>query len=246
MFNFDEKDESQKWIIWFFLKLNLFSIGLFLTINGLTEANIPILFVGTILSIVGGVLVYQDAKNDPYDILKLFKVQTILYWRLQGPLISKKPFYYHFPEGSHLQQHDITRKIALKNEELKKGKKIVISTNVPQICPVCNGKRNKELTVQIECPKCKNKGRIIYEVGSMAIPVPCDKCAGIGWVPLQPCHKCKGNGVIWEKQRIRLQVPAYSTPGTKLRIPALGKINAKTLEQGDLYFQIRKKIFGLI
>ncbi|MHA1227113.1 MAG: zinc finger domain-containing protein [Candidatus Hodarchaeales archaeon] len=245
MFNLDERDESQKWIIWFFIKVNLLFFGIFLAINGLIDQNIPIILIAMLMSVISGFLVYRDASKDPYDVLKLFKVQFILYWRLQGPLISKKPFYYHFPEGYHLQNIDIIRKIALTNDELKKGKKIIIATNVPQICPECGGKRNKELTVQIECPKCKSKGRIIYDVGSMVIPVPCDKCAGVGWIPVEPCAKCHGNGVIWEKQRIRVQVPSYSTPGTKLRIPALGKINAKTFEQGDLYFKIRKKILNL-
>lgn len=237
--------ESRKWLIWFFLKTNLVIIALFLFVEAIISASILLGVIALILLGIGGMLVYRDIQSDPFNILKLLKIQTILWWRLAGPVISRKPYYYHFPEGYLLQKQDIVRTISLQQVDLDQGVTLMVNVKIAQLCPECGGKRNKPMTVQVECSRCQN-GRQLYSLESMIIPVPCNHCLGIGWSPVHPCPVCRGKGSVWKYQKIRVQIPPSASIGSRLRIPALGKVDPKTLQQGDLYLKLRKKLFNLI
>lgn len=232
-------------MIWFLLKANIIIIGLFILLNGILNKDVPLVLIALILLLIGGFLTYLDIQNDPYQMLRLLKIQTFLWWRLHGPLISRKSFFYHFPEGSQLQQPHLVRSISVQQKDLTLGARMLKIVKIVQLCPECDGKRNKPMTVQIECSHCQN-GRQMYSLGVISIPIPCNHCLGVGWIPVHPCPVCRGKGSVWRKQKIRVQIPPHSSVGTKLRIPALGKINPKTLQQGDLFLKIRKKMFNLI
>ncbi len=241
MFTIDSDDKIRKWIIIFFIKLNLLILGSFFLLDGLLTQNPPITLISIILLIFGGIFLYKDVKKDPYNLLKLFKSQLLLFWSSRGPIISRKPYYYHFPEGAYLQKTNIIRTLRISSKELQTGKSLTLSMKVPCICPDCHGKRNNELSVHIECKKCQ-EGKKFLNIGTSTLPIPCKDCLGTGWIPIQPCFECHGTGVIWKNQNIRVYVPENSTQGKKLRIPKLGKINPKTFERGDLYFILQKKI----
>lgn len=245
MFTNEVSDEARKWLIWFFLKTNLVIFGLFLLFNGIINQLIFITMISLVLFIIGVILVYRDIRTDPYQMLKLLKVQTLLWWRLRGPFISRKPFFYHFPEGNQLQQHHLIRTVSVQQQDLILGSNILTTTKTAQLCPECGGKRSKPMTVQIECPHCQ-KGRQMHSLGMMFIPIPCTQCLGVGWIPVHPCPVCRGKGSIWRKQKIRVQIPPQTSAGTKLRIPTLGKVDPKTLQQGDLFLKLKKKLFNLI
>ncbi len=176
-------------------------------------------------------------------MLALFRIQFLLWYRLQGPFDSLRPYIYFFPEGDHLQKQDIVRNVSVQKKDLINGINLLINTKIVQQCPECNGKRNKPLTVQIECSSCQ-KGKNYYSFGGNIIPIPCKKCLGTGWIPLHPCPTCKGKGAVWQKQKIRVQIPSSSREGVLLRIPTLGKINPETLQSGDLLLKLRKKILN--
>ena len=243
MFSLDSQDKIRKWIIWFLIKLNFLVLGSFFLFDGLINQSPLITLISLIFLSIGGYFTYRDIKTDPYNILKLFKSQFLLYWRLRGPIISRQPYYYHFPEGAYLQKTEITRTIRVSSEKLQTGTSLTTNTRVPIICPICHGKRNKELTVQIECKICQG-GKKYLSIGTGTLPIPCKECLGTGWVPIQPCPHCQGKGVVWKIQNIRLYIPSNAFQGMKLRIPKLGKIDPKTLEQGDLYFKLRKKFLN--
>jgi len=178
-------------------------------------------------------------------MLALFRIQFLLWYRLQGPFNSLRPYIYFFPEGDRLQKQDIVRRVSVHKNDLINGTTLLISSKIVQPCPECNGKRNKPLTVQIECPSCQ-KGKNYYSFGENTVPIPCKKCLGTGWNPLHPCITCKGKGAVWQKQKIRIHIPLFSQEGTLLRIPALGKINPESLHSGDLLLKLRKKILNIL
>ena len=245
MFSEEISDEARKWMIWFFLKANVFIFGLFFLFNGFMYQSTLTLIIALPLLVIGVVLVYRDIQSDPYQILRLFKIQILLWWRLQGPFIRRKPFFYHFPEGNQLQVKHLIRTVSVTQKELIEGVNKSITTKIAQLCPECDGKRSKPMTVQIECSRCED-GRKIQPLGAIYIPIPCNYCLGVGWIPVHPCIVCHGKGSVWKKQKIRFQIPPLASAGTRLRIPALGKIDPKTFHQGDLYLKLRKKLFNLI
>ncbi|UCG04541.1 MAG: hypothetical protein JSW11_11265 [Candidatus Heimdallarchaeota archaeon] len=245
MFSEEISDEARKWIIWFFLKTNLVIFGFFFLLNAFIYQSLLTLIIASALLLIGGILVYRDIQSDPYQILRLLKIQILVWWRLRGPFIQRKPFFYHFPEGNQLQQQDLICSISVSQKELLEGVSKIISTKIAQICPECGGKRSESMTVQIECSHCQN-GRVMHPLGTILIPVPCKNCLGVGWTPVKPCSVCRGKGSVWGKQKIRVQIPPNSSAGTKLRIPALGRVDPKTLQQGDLFLKLRKKLFNII
>ncbi|UCE13478.1 MAG: hypothetical protein JSV04_15015 [Candidatus Heimdallarchaeota archaeon] len=243
-FTSDLPTDTRKWLIWFFLKTNLVIFALFLMVESLITSSVLLGVIATLLLCIGGLLVYRDIQSDPFHILKMLKVQAILWWRLSGPVISRKPYKNHFPEGYLLQQHDLVRTINVKQKDLDQGAVLMVKVKIAQICPECGGKRTKPITVQVECSHCQN-GRQLYSINSMVIPIPCNHCQGIGWRPVHPCPRCKGKGSVWKHQKIRVQIPPSTSAGSKLRIPVLGKVDPKTLEQGDLHLKLRKKMLNL-
>ena len=238
-------DEARKWMIWFFLKANLFIFGLFFLFNSFMYQSTVTLIIALPLLVIGMVLVYRDIQTDPYQILRLFKIQILLWWRLQGPFIRREPFHYHFPEGNQLQHKYLIRTVSVTQKEMIEGVNKIISTRIAQLCPECGGKRSKPMTVLIECSRCKD-GRQIHPLGTIYVPIPCKHCLGVGWIPIHSCSVCHGKGSVWRKQKIRVQIPPQASAGTRLRIPALGKVDPKTLQQGDLFLKLRKKLFNLI
>jgi hypothetical protein len=245
MFSEQIDPKARNWMIFFFLKTNLVIFGILFLFNGFLYHSAVVLLIALPPLFIGLILVYHDIQSDPYQMLRLFKIQMILWWRLQGPLIKRKPFYYHFPEGSQLQQQHLNRTVSVTQKEMVEGVTRIITARFAQLCSECGGKRSEPMTVQIECPQCEN-GRQYHPLGAISIPIPCKSCLGVGWSPIKPCSRCGGDGSVWENQRIRVQIPPHTSPGTKLRIPTLGRINPKTLHQGDLFLKLRKKIFNII
>jgi hypothetical protein len=233
--------KARNWMIRFLLKVNLLILAIVFVFEGIIAANFLIMIIGFLLLPIGIILVRQDIRTDPYYLLQFYKIQFDLWNRLQGPFISRRPYNYHFSEGRSLQQYDVIKVIRVNRKDLLNGKEKIIDIKLPTLCHTCGGKRNKPMTVQIECNNC-NQGRHLHFIDKITIPIPCSKCLGLGWTPVHPCRTCKGKGSIWENQRIRVHIPPYTKTGTKLRIPALGKVDVKTQKQGDLYIQVKKSM----
>ncbi len=244
MISNDTFTKGRRWLFWLFLKVNLFFISLFFIFEGLLLQDLIFLGIGFILIIVSGSLIYRDAKQDPYNFIKLFYIQMLLWWKLRGPLQTNKPYIIHFPESGHLNLGNLVKTISVKKETLIQGKSLLVNVKTVEICSECNGRRSKPLSVQIECKKCQN-GRNYFSLNMMKIPIPCTDCLGTGWIPVHPCPTCNGNGSFWRNRNIKVQIPPYSKPGTKLRIPKLGKVNPKTLHQSDLFLKLRERFLNI-
>jgi DnaJ-class molecular chaperone len=245
MFQEGISNEARKWMIKFFLKVNSIVLGIIFIFDGIIARNWLLAVIGIILLPIGAILVNQDVIKDPFHLIEFFKAQFLLWFRIKGPFISRRPYNYYYPEGQIIQQHDVNKTLRVGKKELEHGTDKIIQIKIPKLCPTCGGKRNKPMTVQVECRKCE-QGRQFQSIDKLTIPIPCNECLGIGWVPIHPCETCKAEGSIWKKQRIRIHIPPQTTTGTKLRIPALGKVNPKTLHQGDLYIKLKKRVLNII
>ena len=237
--------KARYWIIRFLLKAYLLILAVIFIFEGIFMANGIILVAGIFLLPFGTLLVRQDIKNDPYNLLQFYKVQFLLWNRLQGPIITRRPYNHHYPEGRRLQQYDVIRTLKVKKKDLIRGINKVIGVKIPAVCHKCGGKRNTPMTVQVECNRCK-QGRQHNLIDEITITIPCSKCLGLGWIPVHPCETCKGKGSIWQNQRIKVNIPPHTKAGTKLRIPALGKVDVKTLQQGNLYIQVKQGFLDIL
>lgn len=245
MFQNGISKEARKWLIWFFLKLNLAILAILFIIEGILGRNSFLLLFGFVILPISAILVIKDVQNDPYYILRFLRIQFLLWSRLRGPFIARHPYNYYFQKGLLFQQYDVTKSLRINDQELKQGGEKIVQIKIPTICSECGGKRNQPMTVQIECNKCI-QGVQLHSINTINFPLPCNHCLGTGWIPVHPCKTCNGKGSLWKNKRIRVHIPMETIVGTKLRIPTLGRVNPKTLQQGDLYIKLKKKIFNLL
>ena len=205
--------------------------------------NLVNLGLGGMMLLVGVYLLYGDYKEDPYGILKLVSYQFLLWWRIRGPVITRKPYIYYFPTIGLLSQ-DIFRRLPVTQREIENGVVKILKIKTPELCPECQGKRGKALSVQVECPHCQN-GLQYHHVKTISMPLPCKHCLSTGWTPVEKCSTCKGKGCRWKKKKIKVQIPPQSSFGMQMRITKQGKIELKSLTTGDLYLKLRKKVLGI-
>ena len=243
MFSPSSPDKAKNWFLWLFLKFNLAFFGFLWLLSGLLSTNTILLFLGGMMFLLGVYFLYNDYKKDPYGILKLISYQFLFWYRFKGPSISRKPYSYYF-QTMGVVSLDIYRSIAVRKVDLENGVSKFLKIKIPELCPECQGKRGKSLSVQVECSHCQN-GIQFYHVNSIPMPLPCKQCLGTGWTPIEPCNTCNGDGCRWKYKKLKVQIPPQSSVGMQLRIPRQGKIELKTFQIGDLYLKLRKKVFGI-
>jgi molecular chaperone DnaJ len=65
----------------------------------------------------------------------------------------------------------------------------------------------------------------------------CDLCRGIGKVPEERCHDCKGQGVLNNREEVNIAIPAGISNGEMIRMSQMGEAVAGGVT-GDLYVKI--------
>ncbi|MCH7850260.1 MAG: molecular chaperone DnaJ [Nanoarchaeota archaeon] len=116
-------------------------------------------------------------------------------------------------------------------------------------CKTCDGTGSKDRT-EVECERCNGGGRIHVSrrtpFGTFNQIAVCNVCDGIGTSPKTPCRRCKGKGVLEEKENIKIPIPAGIDNHQAIRITGKGN-EIKGGASGDLIVEVRvipHKIFN--
>lgn len=106
-------------------------------------------------------------------------------------------------------------------------------------CKSCNGTGAKE-GKRKTCNMCQGKGRVIKQqrtpFGIFQTQSTCPECHGIGEVAEKECLSCGGQGLVREKEKIKVKIPAGINTGNNLKIS--GKGHAGRDGESDLYVVI--------
>ncbi|MFZ2303413.1 MAG: molecular chaperone DnaJ [Minisyncoccia bacterium] len=108
-------------------------------------------------------------------------------------------------------------------------------------CDTCHGSGSKPGIRTKECAQCKGKGRTQESVrtilGTFAQERECPTCHGLGRVPEEKCHPCKGAGVVRNEEQITIRIPSGIQNGEQVRLAGAGEAiqNGKA---GDLYVRV--------
>lgn len=145
-----------------------------------------------------------------------------------------------FGGGNIRQGEDLQVNVTISFEEsafgVEKDFKIKRKIN----CKTCEGTGSKDKK-ESECSKCKGNGRVQIErrtpFGTIRQATVCDNCDGIGTTPKNPCKKCKGKGVVEEKETITIKVPAGIDNGQGIRMEGKGDL-IKNGSAGDLIIHV--------
>lgn len=118
---------------------------------------------------------------------------------------------------------DVTMELELTLEESISGCKKQVTARAPRPtirCPNCNGIGSKPGARRITCTSCAGHGKTININGRGVHN--CHTCGGAGFLALERCIGCGGNGKILYVKDILVQVPAGVAAGQQLRLAGQG------------------------
>ena len=137
-----------------------------------------------------------------------------------------------------MRGRDIRTRVKLTLEEILNGcdKEVTIERNRP--CPDCGGKGTKNPSDIKTCPTCKGSGQVQSVANTLfgrAINYStCPHCGGTGKVVTNPCSRCKGTGVVRQKETVKVRIPAGVEDGMQLTLRGEGHAAPQGGVNGDL------------
>lgn len=131
---------------------------------------------------------------------------------------------------------DIEAEITITFEEAYKGVEKTFELKIDNPCNDCDGtgidKKNSPI-----CPVCNGTGIKIERRGNILIQKTCDNCRGMKYTNIKLCNTCKGKGVIYTSEKIKVTIPPAVDTGYRMRIRGKGKPFPGGTA-GDLYLTI--------
>jgi molecular chaperone DnaJ len=112
-------------------------------------------------------------------------------------------------------------------------------------CSHCRGNTAEPGTKIDSCPRCGGSGQVDQVqstiLGQIRTRAVCSQCDGMGKIPIEPCHQCKGQGVVRDHQKIEVKIPAGIDDGQSIRMTGQGEAGQRGAVAGDLFLRIRVK-----
>ncbi len=120
-------------------------------------------------------------------------------------------------------------------EEAAKGvdKELAITNYVT--CHTCKGKGSPSPEGIKKCTRCNGAGQVFEQRGFFSMSMTCPQCGGEGRMITDPCKDCQGHGVVKEKQRVKVHIPAGIDNGMRLKMSGHGDAGQGGGPAGDLY-----------
>jgi molecular chaperone DnaJ len=142
---------------------------------------------------------------------------------------------------------DIYYETEITLEEVAKGTKKEMEAMHSKTCKRCRGERAEPGSEVRKCEACNGHGQVqqTRSMGPMRFVTvaTCSRCKGQGIAITQPCKDCRGSGISYEKEKIRVDIPAGIENGSQLRLEGMGEQGRDG--QGDLYVTVYVKPHGI-
>lgn len=125
--------------------------------------------------------------------------------------------------------------ITLTFEEASRGVDKELAINNYIRCKECQGRGAASQKGISTCSTCSGHGQVVEQRGFFSMSMTCPKCGGRGQVITDPCKNCHGEGVVKEKQHVKVHIPAGVDNGMRLKMSGYGDAGAGGGPPGDLY-----------
>lgn len=125
--------------------------------------------------------------------------------------------------------------ITLSFEEAARGadKEMAITNYIT--CASCHGKGAASSKGVKTCSRCGGRGQVFEQRGFFSMTMTCPQCQGEGHTITDPCKNCHGEGVVKEKQHVKIHIPAGVDSGMRLKMSGYGDAGQGGGPAGDLY-----------
>ena len=120
-----------------------------------------------------------------------------------------------------------------------------VSFRTKLACESCGGEGSAPGTSPVTCPTCGGAGAVRVArrglLGTMMTLSACATCGGHGTIVSEPCPVCRGAGSITGDRKVRVEIPAGVSDGTRLRLSGRGEHPGRRGVAGDLHVEIRTR-----
>lgn len=103
-------------------------------------------------------------------------------------------------------------------------------------CNTCNGEGTTSPNDKIRCSLCAGRGFHVVQQGPFMQHSVCVPCKGSGKIIQNPCQTCDGDGTIFDRVTIDINIPKHLA-GSRLHIPRGGHTSKKG-QTGSLYIDV--------
>lgn len=126
---------------------------------------------------------------------------------------------------------DVTLELAEAARGVDKNVEIVRRNR----CAKCNGSGARPGSVRESCRRCGGRGQIVQSAGILRVQTTCPLCNGAGSTVADPCDDCRGQGVVAERIKKSVRIPAGVDDGNRVRITGEGEPSLDGGPPGDCY-----------
>ncbi len=133
---------------------------------------------------------------------------------------------------------DLRYDLELELEDVVDGVEKEIEVLKPHVCESCKGSGAEGSSTKRTCPTCNGQGQVVASRGFFQVAQTCPNCGGAGSIIENPCKKCKGEGRVDKRAKIKLKIPAGVDTGARLRSVGNGEAGFQGGPAGDLYVVI--------
>jgi molecular chaperone DnaJ len=148
-------------------------------------------------------------------------------------LFQKKNSRTHMP----IKGEDVEMKVEFLISEVRQGLLKIVSFDRYINCDDCSGHGFHRDSRNI-CPECKGKGNTLSDVktpfGNIAKENTCSNCKGNGYVNVQKCSSCNGEGKKLISVKVSFPLPTETTEGTRITLKEKGDVGLNGGKNGDL------------
>ena len=140
-----------------------------------------------------------------------------------------------------MRGNDLEYQIEISLQESAFGCEKPITFPRTEKCGTCSGSGAKKGSETITCKTCNGNGQVRFAQGFFSVQQTCPDCHGSGKQIKDPCPDCRGVGLVKDRKKINVNVPAGIDDGATLRITGEGEAGLNGGPNGDLYVHIRVK-----
>ena len=130
---------------------------------------------------------------------------------------------------------DVETRVTLTLKEAATGVERDVEVVRRAPCTTCGGSGAAPGTKPEQCQHCGGRGQVMHSQGFLMISSTCPVCRGEGQVVRKPCATCQGNGIVRDRDVLKVAIPAGVDDGSTLRLPGRGEAAPRGGQPGNLY-----------